>query len=378
MNKRSFIILGGAGLPWVYPLAMELGKSSPTVAINLMAAMPLAGNVSRWSYDDPEGLTQRETWSYIPGFSSKLKCIFRPLIKNRLNILMKALYRRTGKQPYVIVMFPWDHPYVSDVDSDHLIYLNYDDYSVNEKNPMEKQLVQQAGTILCSSISQTKRFQNGFPHRKSDIFHFPHGVHNAFINNHPDHSFDVNSVCIVGMLTVRYDWKLIYEVVTQLSEVIFYFVGDLGVGQQVGQRSGWEKLQHSVLRLHNVSHIQGLKHNQTSSYYWKAPVNWIPYMASMPFVRACSPLKLPDGLASGHQIISADVPECRLYPEWVSIYKNTHEAVDLISTALKKANTIDATQRRRAQIEFARKNSWAYRALSLRVILFRDFSNTQE
>jgi len=357
---------------------MELGRSSPTVAINLIAAIPFTGNTSRWSYDDPEGLTQRETWSYIPGFSSKFKFIFRPLIKNRLNMLMKDLYRRTGENPYVIAMFPWDYPYVSDVDSDHLIYLNYDDYSVNEENPLERKLVQHVGTILCSSIFQTERFQKSFPERKSDIFHFPHGVHDSFINDLPEQFFEKKSVCIVGRLTARYDWKLIHEVITRLSEVTFYFVGDAEAGSHVDQKDDWENIQNAVLELPNVKHVPHQEHHQSSTYYWKTTVNWMPYMASLPFVRACSPLKLPDGLASGHQVISAEVPECKIYPEWVSIYKNADEAVEFISTALKKANAPDASDRQRAQIEFASKNSWANRAISLAEILARDSSSAQE
>lgn len=375
MNKRSFIILGGAGLPWVYPLAVELGRSSPTVAINLTTAIPFGGNTSRWSYDDPEGLTQRETWSYIPGFSSKFKFIFRLLIRNRLNMLIKDLYRRSGEHPYVIVMFPWDYPYVSDVVSDHLIYLNYDDYLLNEKNSLEKKLIGHAGVILCSSSFQAERFKKSFPERELNVFHFPHGVHDTFINARSEQSFDPKSVCIVGRLSARYDWKLIYEVVTQLFDVTFSFVGDFDAGAQVDDRSDWKKTQDAVLSLPNVKHIQGLKHCQTPTYYWETAVNWIPYMVSLSFIRACCPLKLPDGLASGHQVISADVPECRLYPEWVKIYKCVDEAVDLISAALRNADIPEGRKRQLAQIEFARKNNWAERAKRLTTILARDSTN---
>ena len=374
MNKRPFIILGGAGLPWVYPLAMELGRLSPIIAINLMAAIPFASNASRWSYDDPEGLTQRQTWMYPPGFSSKFQFIFRPVIKNRLNMLMQDLYRRTGEHPYVITMFPWDYPYVSGVDSDHLIYLNYDDYSVNEENPLERKLVQHAGTILCSSIYQTERFRKRFPERKSDIFHFPHGVHTSFINPSPERLHDTKSVCIVGTLSARYNWKLIYEVVTELSEVTFHFIGDVDTGQQVDQRNDWEIMKNTVLKLPNVKQIQHLEHHQSSKYYWETAVNWMPYMASLPFVKACSPLKLPDGLASGHQVISADVLECRLYPEWVSIYRDADEAVYLITNALNNVETPEAQTHRHAQIEFAHKNTWEMRAKRLKEIIGRDSS----
>lgn len=381
---NPFIILGGAGLPWVYPLALELGRLNPTIAINLMASFPFSGNTSRWSYDDPERLTQRETWAYPPGFASKFNLIFRPLIRARLNMLMKDLYRKTGERPYLIALYPWDYHYLSDVDSDHLIYLNYDDYYVNsdqkteKEDTLERKLIERAGTILCSSISQTERFKKSFTERKSDIFHFPHGVHESFINPEPFNIKEARSVSIVGSLTSRYDWELINKVAKKMTDISLFFIGNIETETHPGQKPEWKQYLDESLALPNVKHLSGLQHRKTPPFYWQSAANWMPYMASLPFVRSCCPLKLPDGLASGHQVISADVPECRIYPEWVSIYRNSDEAVALITTALKNADTPEVRKRQYAQIEFARKNTWADRAKKLVEILDRNSAGAED
>jgi len=380
---NPFVIFSDAGLPWVYPLALELGRLGPTVAVNLTSSIPFAGSKSRWSYDDPEKLTQRETWAYPPGFVSKLKFIFRPFIKARLSRTMKNLYRKSGERPYLIALYPWNYQYVTDVDPARLIYLNYDDYFVNsdqeirKEDDLERKLIERSGTILCSSISQTERFKKSFPQRMADIFHFPHGVHKQFINPFPSHIKEPRSVSIVGSLTSRYDWELIRKVTQKLTDVSFLFAGGIETETHYGQKPEWKDCMDEVLTFTNVRHISGLKHRESPPLYWHSAANWMPYMASLPFVKACCPLKIPDGLASGHPIISADVPECRLYPEWVRIYRNADEAVEMIADALANSDTSEARERRFAQVEFAYKNTWAARGKKLFEILERDSARSQ-
>ncbi len=373
-KDKAFIILGDAGLPWVYPLALELGRFGPTVAVNLVASFPFRENPSRWSYDDPEHLTQRETWTYPPGFNGKFSLFFRHIVKTRLNKKIRSLYSQTGSKPYVIVFYPWFLHYVLDVQAVNLIYFNYDDYSISinqqsvNKNEKEEELVKRAGTVLCSSAYQTKRFLEKFPNRKKDIFHLPHGVHDAFINPMTE-EMEPHTVCIVGSLTSRYDWELIYEVISKISEASFIFIGNISVDEFTGQGGDWKKFMQAVLELPNVKHIGGLKHSQTPLYYWRSAVNWMPYRADLPFVKASCPLKIPDGIASGRRIVSPDIPESRLYPDWINIYHNTAEAVSLFKKFLAASTTSDETERFRLQIEFARSNRWSCRARYLMDIL---------
>jgi teichuronic acid biosynthesis glycosyltransferase TuaH len=371
--KPGFIVLG-AELPWIHPLAVELGRLCPTVGISLGASFSLRRRRPPLPFDAGSSRATFESWTYPPGFNGKLAPLFTRSIRARVNRTVRRIEAETGEAPFVVIPDPGFLPYVTDVTPGRLIYLNYDDYSGAGPSAVrnaEIALVQRAGTILCSSQYQTMRFKRKFPDRQHDIFHLPHGVHESFINADPATFPDATSVCSVGYLSSRYDWELIEQVVRALPDIRFTFVGDIVTRGNNGQRSDWVDQMDATLKLPNVLHIPGLKHRETASHYWKSAANWMPYKADITFVKASCPLKLTDGLASGRPVISADIPECRLYPEWVRVYGGAGDAADSIRRAVAGARTSEAAARARAQIAFARKNTWASRADSLVAITER-------
>jgi hypothetical protein len=281
---------------------------------------------------------------------------------------MRRLYEQTGKKPYIILPNPRLFEYVRDVDPAQLIYLNYDDYSVDFStgesisNPAEDALIDKAGMILCSSAFQAEKFKKRLNLNKTKVFHFPHGVHGNFINPFPSKAPRGLSVCVVGWLGSRYDWKLIREVVTTLQDVTFYFVGEIRLDTFVGELVPFAKYLEDVLDCPNAIHVSGVKHENSRNYYWESAINWMPYKTDMPFVQASCPLKISDGLASGRQVVSADVPECRLYPEWISIYHDSAEAISVIRNAINLSMCSEEAERSLRQINFAANNTWGQRA----------------
>lgn len=366
--SQPFIVFG-AELPWIYPLAYELGSFGPSLAISLGASsFSFRRRSVRWPFTYPGDQTRREVWSYPPGFNRRLGFFFNQSIRSRLNKHIKQLYEQTGEKPYVILPDPRLFQYVRDVDPAQLIYLNYDDYSVDFStgviidNPNEDALIDKAGVVLCSSDFQMNSFKMRFPSKKSNIFHFPHGVHGDFINPSPEKLPKEASVCVVGWLGSRYDWKLISEVVTKLQDVTFYFVGEIRKDTFVGELKFLFRHLEDVLNCKNVIHVSGLRHENSRDFYWKSSINWMPYKNDLSFVKASCPLKLSDGLASGRPVISADVPECCLYPEWVTIYRNSFEAVSVIRNALNRSISSNEADRSLRQTNFAAANTWAQRA----------------
>ena len=277
--------------------------------------------------------------------------------------------------PFVITSDPKFLPYLQYVDPSCLIYLNYDDLSVEHPLtgysylPEEEKLIGQVSTIFCSSYNQKIQFEQRFEDKTKSIFHLPHGVNELFIYPELLPSFNEQTVCAVGVLSSRYDWKLIYDVAIKLPNVKFLFVGNIANVTTSQKELEWKQNLNKVLSLSNVSHLAGLPHRETPQYFWTSSVNWMPYQANLRFVQAGCPLKLMDGIASGRPVISADVPECRLYPEWVCIYKSADEAVALITHAL--AESPESQQRREDQIHFAWNNTWAVRAKKMLDILER-------
>ena len=307
----------------------------------------------------------------------KLSFFFARTIRRRLDRLVRGVEHRHGVAPYVITTHPRFERYTSGVEKKKLVYLNYDDYATYTKagshieNPLEPLLVARAGTVLCSSRYQRDRFAQRFPEKADAFWHLPHGVHETSLNPAPGDAPLKDTVCVVGALTARYDWALIEEVVDRLPAVEFSFCGEIGLGHIAMEREGWQAHMRTVLEHPNVNHIRSFEPGVTSNIFWNSAVNWIPYDPDLPFVKACCPVKLGNGLASGRPVISADVPECRLYPEWVGIHTGADEAVARISEALHTAGSSAARERSHEQVEFASKNVWTARAEQLIEIVER-------
>jgi teichuronic acid biosynthesis glycosyltransferase TuaH len=371
-TDASFVIFG-AELPWIFPLAAELARYASVYGIELSAGYtPFRKRV--WPFDAPNTTLKKEAWTYPPGFNGTLGALFAPLVRARLDRVLRRIDRATGGSAYVVTPHPHFAGYLERIDPERLVYINYDNHAPNENAaddsipPREDAIVARVGTILCNSRFQTLRFQKWFPSKADAIFHVPHGVHELFLNPQVTRAPEPNTVCAIGYLSARYDWLLVHDVITKLPFVKFYFVGEIVVDRIPGQAEDWQLWLNSVLELPNVVHVRGLKHRETAQYYWNTAANWMPYKPDLPFVRASCPLKLTDGLASGRPIVSSDVPECRLYPEWISVYTNAADAATRIVSALD-ADPMRANKRATAQIEFARRHTWASRADRVLAIL---------
>lgn len=366
MKGRALIFLGGAELPWIYPLGVELARLMPTLLLRVGASWSLRRPAVSWPFDDhPPGL-MTEAWTYPPGFNGRLGPLFTTLVRARVRAARQMMAKRFGARASVVISDPKFEKYSRDLEEDSCIYLNYDDYSTHgpgsrAESPFERQLVQRSGTVFCASQYQCQAFKERFSDKVGSVFHLPHGVHDSFVNPSPT-EVSTRTVATVGSLTARYSWKLIGEVVDRLPDVRFVFAGEVVRGNIGGRDERWEERMVGVLGRPNVTQTTGLRHRDTASIYWSASLNWMPYEPGLPFVNACCPLKLTDGLASGRPIVSADIPESRLYPEWIRIYRGVDEAVAHISDVMNTSNTDEARRLSEAQLRFARENTWAARA----------------
>ena len=376
-HESAFIIFGSPQVPSVYSLGVALAQLRSTSLVRLGASYLPFSTAPLWPVDDAAQGLSRTAWTYPPGFNGKLSRLFTRTIRERLQRVVRGHEERHGVAPYVITPHPRFERYTSGIEEEKLVYLNYDDYATYTKagvrieNPLEPLLVARAGTVLCSSRYQRDRFARRFPEKADAFWHLPHGVHVTSLNPAPGDAPLKDTVCVVGALTARYDWALIEEVVNRLPAVEFSFCGEIGLGHVAMEREGWQAHMRTVLERPNVSHIRSLEPGGTSHVFWSSAVSWIPYDPDLPFVKACCPLKLGNGLASGRPVISADVPECRLYPEWVGIHASADEAAARISEALHTAGSPAAQERSHEQVEFARENTWATRAEQLVEILER-------
>ena len=81
----------------------------------------------------------------------------------------------------------------------------------------------------------------------------------------------------------------------------------------------WQRERAAALTLENVHYIGSIPQDEVGKHYWNFAVNWMPYDTRHAFNLASCPTKIMDGLASGRPLLTTAVPECRLYPDWITI-----------------------------------------------------------
>jgi len=367
----SFLVLG-TGLPFEGHLAGALASHGPTGWVEL-------GVSRRRSGETDVSAAPPLVWRYPPGFNGSLAAAFTPFVRARLDRERRRLRTAAGS-PTLITAYARFAPYVTRLRRAEVVYYNQDDNARWQDGhrvelECEARLAASAGTLVCASRYQADRFRERFPDRAGDVFHLPHGVPEAAINLDPAGPGAGRVVAIAGTLSGRYDWALIDDVVSSLPDVRFVFVGDISLDDS--GREGWQDRMRGVLARRNVDRLPlpAGGDEARARPLWNGAAVWLPYDMTLPFNVASCPLKLFTGLGSGRPIVSAAVPECRLYPEWVQVYEDAGEAAALLRRALDAAASPAAAARAAAQVAFARTETWDTRAARLVGILRRTVVN---
>lgn len=369
MEELSFLFLG-ANSPWAYGLAEALARRYATHAVHFYDWQTYYRLRPNWSSRTSPILLQRSIHVLPTGYAGQLEKLFRFYLQQLVKRWCQQLKRISGQSPWVIASEPHFTPWVRKVPSERLIYYNFDDYVLYRPNrktkilEQEKELVERASITLCSSYSQVTAFQKRHPHKGSRIHHYPHGVVDTYLNPEIENPPEPMTVGYVGNLGNRLDWRLIYQVVKTCSEVTFVFVGGVDVSAEEISED-WQTDLKAVLDLPNVRHVGKVPSDQVAKYYWSFAVNWIPYVVEHSFNQAACPTKIMDGIASGRPVLSTDLPECRLYPEWITIFHSVEDAVVNIRKQLTFSEKLKVNHKSFHQLEFARQNTWQFRAQTL-------------
>lgn len=373
MGKLSFLFLG-ANSPWTYGMAEALAQRHPTHAIEFYDWRTYYTIRPTWSSRTPPSLLQRSMQVMPTGYAGRLEILFRFYLQQLIKQWCQQLKKVSGEYPWVIACHPNLTYWVRKVPRERLIYYNFDDYTLyrpERKSQIlekEKELVDGANITLCASHSQLIAFQKLYPYRSSRICHFPHGFVDTYFNSQLENPPEPMTVGYVGNLGDRLDWQIIYQVIKACPKITFVFVGGRD-DQRILNPQDWQSTREAVLALPNVRHIGRVLSDQVVKYYWSFAVNWIPYLVNHKFNQAACPTKIMDGIASGRPILSTDIPECRLYPEWISIFRTVQEALMYIDTKLGIYESDLAYKHSLRQLEFAQQNTWSTRVQKLENIL---------
>ncbi len=367
MGQLSFLFLS-ANTPWVYALAEALAKFYPTHATRFYDWLTYRRLSPTWPNATPPSLLTKSMQVLPPGYAGRLERLFRPYLQRQIQRWCHQLQKTSGEHPWVVAPYPYLAPWVRNVPQERLIYYNLDDYVLYQPDrkqrtlELEGELIERATITLCLSQFQVETFQKRYPKKAECIHHYPLGVVDSYLNPQPEKPPEPMTVGYVGNLIDRMDWRLIYQVAQACPDITFVFVGGLDDNACGFSGSDWQLDREVVLALPNVRHIGQVPQAQVAQYYWSFAVNWIPYTVTHPFNQAACPTKIMDGIASVRSILSTDIPECRLYPEWITIFHSPSEAIAHIHTQLAVAEKPEADEKRLKQLEFARQNTWSIRA----------------
>ncbi len=369
MSPHSFLFLV-ANTPWVYALAEALGNEYPTHATRFYDWLNYRRLRPTWNKSDASQLV-RSLKVLPPGYVGRLEPLFRPFLQWQVQQWACQLQSAAGVTPWVVVPYPFSAPWVRHLPADRLIYYNLDDYVHYQPSrkaqilAQEAELVERSRLTLCLSQFQVEALQKRYPHRAETIYHFPLGVTENFINPDVGRSPEPNTIGYIGNLIDRVDWQLVYEVARACPDLTFVFVGGLNDFPGDTQPQPWKTERAKALALPNVRHIEKVPQSEVTRYYWSFAVNWIPYDIRHTFNLASCPTKVMDGIASGRPVLSTDVPECRLYPDWIWVFHSVEEAIALLRQQLAEAATSGGTAKQRQQQQFALQQTWQHRANTL-------------
>jgi len=374
MKKLCFLFLS-ANTPWVYALAEALAANYPTHGTRFYDWLSYRRLGPNWSNSTPPALIQRTMEVLPPGYAGSLEPIFRAYLQWKIHNWCNQLQKITGEFPWVVAPYPYLAPWVRQIPSQKLIYYNLDDYVLYQPSRKDKtlaqeaELVERAAITLCLAQYQVEALGKRYPHKAKSIHHFPLGVVDTYINPKLEKPPEPMTVGYIGNLIERVDWQLVYQVAQACPEVTFIFVGGLNDFAGGNHKHNWQVEREAALNLPNVRHVGKVPQEQVTKYYWSFALNWIPYDVTHPFNQASCPTKVMDTIATGRPVLSTDVPECRLYPEWIRIFNSPQEAITLIQQQLNLQGTPEANQKSVQQLDFAANQTWSVRAKTLASLL---------
>lgn len=365
----SFLFLG-ANSPWTYGLAEALGQNHHIHAVEFYDWRTYNFLNPSWSERTPPSLLQRSIRVFPTGYAGSLESLFRFYLQQLIKHWCQQLKNLSGEEPWVIASYPYLAPWLRQLPKERLIYYNFDNYLLyrpeREKKILkqETELVERAVVTLCASHFQAIAFQKRYPHIAGTIRHFPHGFADSYLNPHCEKPPEAMTVGYVGNLGDRLDWKLIYQVIKACPEVKFIFVGGRDKDEMLNPED-WQISREAALALPNVRNVGKVPSDRVAQYYWSFAINWIPYVVVHKFNQAACPTKIMDGVASGRPILSTKIPECNLYPEWITIFDSATDAIALIRQCLTLLEKPESYDKSRKQLLFAHQHTWQIRAQTL-------------
>lgn len=364
---HSFLVLG-ANTPWVYALGETLSRDYRTHVVRIYDWFNYRRLKPAWPNDEKPGKFTRSQWLMPPGYAGRLELLTRPILRQKIHKLGSRLEEESGTTPWIIVNYPWLGPALQEHAS-RVVYYNLDDYEQYRPErsalirKLEGDLMRRSALTLCLSQHQVDRLQQVHPGLMHKPVHFPLGVSRAYLNPRPESVPGDKTVGYIGNLQERIDWAFVFDVASRCGDVTFVFIGRWNTQDVSHNGNHWTSLRKKVAELENVTFPGPVAQNEVAQRYSSFGVNWIPYDRNNSFNIASCPTKIMDGLASGRPLLSTDIPECRLYPDWITIAHSPAEACEQLYRLFDQ--TAPDPGRAQKQVDWSENHTWETRAKTL-------------
>src|SRR3972149_9558856 len=167
----------------------------------------------------------------------------------------------------------------------------------------------------------------------------PSGYRNASKVNFSSQKIP-NSVLFLGGISQRIDYELLSEVIKKLSDITFYFIGEVYLNKYYAEPEDRIRLKKwdAILDLKNVRYLGEFSEPELRSILPFFEVGIIPYHTSDVFNYYSNPIKLYDYLASGIYVISTHLANTASFSKDFPVFiaRSPHEFIRKIKLVLGK------------------------------------------
>jgi hypothetical protein len=289
-------------------------------------------------------------------------------MRARARALRRMLERRLSlPQAVALVVTPLWAPWLEELPFRHVVYDCIDELTVHVTRPellplyqeWEQRLVQRAsGAVVTAS-----RLGDALRARRPDlpVALIRNGVDvDAFqrlaaSSGRPD-DLPRTGRPIVGFVGALYEWidmELIRDVARRLPELDFVFVGPHHGRSAVT----------TIASLPNVRLLGPRPYEQVPAYVNAFDACWVPFKQNA-VAQAANPVKIYEYLALGKPVVCTPVADTDSFGGLVDVVRTADEAAERLQAASGLPASAAA-----ARSEFARRNTWAVRAMEYRAFI---------
>jgi glycosyltransferase involved in cell wall biosynthesis len=346
--QKIFVIDGNA--PWVRSLFLAMTDEVEVYFLHVQSVPYFRGVLHQaWNQAFKFEAISPNVWDQhvlVPGWTK-----FFALSSSVLSHCCRRLMRRVG-EPDAIV---YTNPYYAQVTQRFArikkVYYAHDPFKFFGWNVAQVEKLEQE-MLDCSDLvfAISKQLELDFKQQtQTPVYHSPNAVSEPFIRAFQQSGTevppDIAAIpqpivgCVGQMTRTVYDWHLIEQLANQLPQVSFVFIGPF-----LDEAHKQDVLIQELLNEPNVYWLGSKEHQMLPAYIHHFDICFNALAVNEHNNRR-SPLRLFDYMATSKPILSTAVREAFEHQPFVSVGKDAHECITLISQMLSGLWTIDVEKR---------------------------------